>query len=296
MDRKHIVACSYHPLKIVEENHPTLHPDYIGNRVSVYEPVYATTSHGMKMCKTKAAWLKLYPHEQPDPDFICAEEPWKEAILLGISRKDTSSDILFITQRVTNNENRAVREHKWTEVRFGPHDQSRPLNPLDIKVKMNDSLQVFALANSDSRPADRYGGHTLFSFMRYPHSSSKSLPAKPSDYVICQSDSVSFFENDARKMFDRGEPIYIGGDDYDGQNKKELKEECVLHLSNWCNKHRCMKRIRCHQCYYFLCANCEKKTEEVKVRASAPFSVYEKTRIFMLNHGETCIPVSRKKT
>jgi hypothetical protein len=88
------------------------------------------------------------------------------------------------------------------------------------------------------------------------------------NWMICQSDSVIFFENDAQKLFDRGEPIYIGGYDYDGQDddERELKEECVLHLSNWCNKHRCMKRIRCHKCYFFLCATCEGKTAEEGAR------------------------------
>ena len=180
MERNPIVACGPSPLKIVEKIEPMLSPHLVGVKVSVYEPVYARAMYGLKMCRTRDEWLKLYPHEEPNPRFICKEERWKEAILLGISRTDNGGTIFYDTQRVKNNMHRYVREHTWIEIRFGPHDQSCPPHPLTIKkVKMDDGLQVFALANEDSgyASADRYGAHTVASFMRYPHSP-KLLPPK----------------------------------------------------------------------------------------------------------------------
>jgi hypothetical protein len=215
MDRKPIVACGPSPLNIVGKIEPLLSPHLVGVKVSVYEPVYARAMYGQKLCRTREELLRLFPHEEPDPRFTCKEEPWKEAILLGISRTDLGGTIFYDTQRVKNNRYCRVREHKWIEMRFGPHDQSSPPHPLHIqKVKMDDGLQVFALANKDSdyASANRYGGHTVASFMRYPHNQKSPAP----------------------------------------------------------------KTI-------------------VRVKATVPFSACAKTRVSILNSGETCVPVSSKK-
>jgi hypothetical protein len=204
MEREPIMDCGPPPLKIVcAKVEPKLSPHLIGLKVSVYEPVHARTKYGFMLCRTKAEWVKLYPYEEPDPKFVCAEEPWKDAILLGISRKDNGGDIFFETRTIKNNMSRFVEEHKWTEVRISPHDQSCPISSV-VKVKMDDRLQVYSLANPEPRPVLKpCGSHTVASFMRYPFSL-KSLPTKPVSRTRAVA-PFSIVEQTRISMLSRGE-------------------------------------------------------------------------------------------
>jgi hypothetical protein len=83
------------------------------------------------------------------------------------------------------------------------------------------------------------------------------------NWMLEQTDNVFFSETESKKFVEWEEPIHTGiydGTSGMGERKKKLDKQCMLHLSNWCDKHNCIKIMRCTDCYFFLCAVCEGKS------------------------------------